>query len=56
MTGGARRITAGAWIGTDGFDYFAGLGALSTPYLGVAGAADRILAPPSACAWLEETL
>jgi alpha-beta hydrolase superfamily lysophospholipase len=39
----------GAWIGTDGFDYFAGLAALHIPYLGVAGAADRIFAPPSAC-------
>ena len=39
----------GAWMGTDGFDYFAGLATLSTPYLGVAGAADRIFAPPSAC-------
>src|SRR5205814_9434079 len=32
----------GVWLGTDGFDYFAGLGALNTPYLGVAGGADRI--------------
>jgi alpha-beta hydrolase superfamily lysophospholipase len=39
----------GVWLGTDGFDYFAGLGALSAPYLGVAGGADRIFAPPSAC-------
>jgi len=39
----------GAWQGTDGFDYFAGLAALSTPYLGVAGASDRIFAPPAAC-------
>ena len=39
----------GHWRGTDGFDYFAGLAALSTPYLGVAGARDRIFAPPSAC-------
>ncbi|HEY6090615.1 MAG TPA: alpha/beta fold hydrolase [Gemmatimonadales bacterium] len=39
----------GEWRGTDGFDYFAGLAALSTPYLGVAGARDRIFAPPSAC-------
>lgn len=39
----------GAWRGTDGFDYFAGLAALSTPYLGVAGEADRIFAPPAAC-------
>ena len=37
------------WLGTDGFDYFAGLGALNTPYLGVAGGADRIFAPPRAC-------
>ena len=39
----------GAWMGTDGFDYFAGLAALSIPYLGVAGASDRIFAPPAAC-------
>ncbi|HMG18272.1 MAG TPA: alpha/beta fold hydrolase [Gemmatimonadales bacterium] len=39
----------GAWLGTDGFDYFAGLAALSTPYLGVAGGSDRIFAPPAAC-------
>ena len=39
----------GAWLGFDGFDYFAGLAALSTPYLGVAGGADRIFAPPRAC-------
>jgi alpha-beta hydrolase superfamily lysophospholipase len=39
----------GRWIGTDGFDYFAGLAALSTPYLGVAGGSDWIFAPPRAC-------
>ncbi len=39
----------GAWLGTDGFDYFGGLAAVSTPYLGVAGSADRIFAPPAAC-------
>src|SRR5712691_4731748 len=39
----------GRWLGTDGFDYFAGLAALSTPYLGVAGGADWIFAPPKAC-------
>jgi len=39
----------GRWLGTDGFDYFAGLAALSTPYLGVAGGADWIFAPPQAC-------
>jgi len=39
----------GAWLGTDGFDYFGGLAAVSIPYLGVAGTADRIFAPPAAC-------
>ena len=39
----------GVWRGTDGFDYFAGLAALSTPYLGVAGASDWLYAPPRAC-------
>ena len=39
----------GRWLGMDGFDYFAGLAALSTPYLGVAGGADWIFAPPKAC-------
>src|SRR5881397_3152807 len=39
----------GVWLGTDGFDYFAGLAALSTPYLGVAGGADWIFAPANAC-------
>jgi len=39
----------GKWMGVDGFDYFAGLAALSTPYLGVAGSADWLFAPPRAC-------
>ena len=39
----------GAWRGTDGFDYFAGLAALNIPYLGVAGGADWIFAPAKAC-------
>ena len=39
----------GGWVGTDGFDYFAGLAGVKTPYLGVAGGADRIFAPPAAC-------
>jgi pimeloyl-ACP methyl ester carboxylesterase len=39
----------GGWMGTDGFDYFAGLAGVTTPYLGVAGGADRIFAPPAAC-------
>src|SRR2546426_8952738 len=36
----------GRWIWTDGFDYFAGLAALSTPYLGVAGGARTDFLPP----------
>ncbi|MFN2637860.1 MAG: alpha/beta fold hydrolase [Gemmatimonadaceae bacterium] len=39
----------GIWLGIDGFDYFAGLGAVSAPYLGVAGGSDRIFAPAAAC-------
>jgi len=39
----------GGWVGTDGFDYFAALAGVTTPYLGVAGGADRIFAPPAAC-------
>ncbi len=39
----------GRWVGVDGFDYFAGLAALSTPYLGVAGSSDWLFAPPRAC-------
>src|SRR5207247_10401940 len=39
----------GVWRGTDGFDYFAGLAALSTPYLGVAGGSDWPYPPPRAC-------
>src|SRR5260221_2826663 len=38
----------GRWLGTDGFDYFAGLAALSTPYLGVAGGARWMVSPPHA--------
>src|SRR2546427_10519745 len=36
----------GVWRGTDGFDYFAGLAALTTPYLGVAGGAHLVFFPP----------
>src|SRR5437899_7799683 len=39
----------GAWLGTDGFDYFAGLAAVSTPYFGVSGGADWIFSLPRAC-------
>lgn len=40
----------GRWRGRDGFDYWAALRAVSVPYLAVAGAADRLLAPAAACA------
>ncbi|MGH7569956.1 MAG: alpha/beta fold hydrolase [Gemmatimonadales bacterium] len=39
----------GGWIGADGFDYFAALAGVGTPYLGVAGAADRLFAPAEGC-------
>jgi alpha-beta hydrolase superfamily lysophospholipase len=39
----------GRWLGRDGFDYLAALAAARTPYLGVAGAADHLFAPPDAC-------
>lgn len=46
----------GGWVGTDGFDYFAGLAGVTTPYLGVAGGADRIFAPPAACRQVVERI
>ena len=39
----------GGWVGTDGFDYFAALTTVRTPYLAVVGAADRLFAPEAAC-------
>jgi len=36
-------------VGTDGFDYFAALAAVRTPYLAVAGGSDRLFAPVAAC-------
>jgi alpha-beta hydrolase superfamily lysophospholipase len=39
----------GGWVGTDGFDYFAALPSVHVPYLAVAGARDRVFAPPGAC-------
>jgi alpha-beta hydrolase superfamily lysophospholipase len=44
----------GTWRGVDGFDYFAGLKPLGTPYLAVAGGSDRIFAPPAACRQIVE--
>ena len=46
----------GAWIGTDGFDYFGALAAVTTPLLSVAGAADRVFAPPAACRQIVEQI
>lgn len=39
----------GQWVGADGFDYFAALGNVASPYLGVAGSRDRVFAPPRSC-------
>ena len=44
-----RWNVRGGWVGADGFDYFAALGAVRTPYLAVAGGADRLFAPADAC-------
>jgi alpha-beta hydrolase superfamily lysophospholipase len=46
----------GAWMGNDAFDYFARLASVSIPYLGVAGTADRIFAPPKACRQVVERI
>lgn len=42
------------WVGRDGFDYLAGLARVQTPYLGVAGDADRVWAPRDCCEELVE--
>jgi oxygen-independent coproporphyrinogen-3 oxidase len=44
-----RWNVRGRWVGTDGFDYFAALAAVRTPYLAVAGGSDRLFAPAAAC-------
>jgi len=44
-----RWNVRGGWVGTDGFDYFAALAAVRTPYLAVAGGSDRVFAPVAAC-------
>lgn len=46
----------GRWHGDDGLDYEALLGALRMPILGIAGAGDRIYAPPAACRALVQRL
>ena len=38
------------WVGPDGYDYLASLQNVRCPVLGVAGAVDRLLAPPSSVA------
>ncbi|HXF96202.1 MAG TPA: alpha/beta fold hydrolase [Gemmatimonadales bacterium] len=50
MRWNARR----RWEGRDGFDYLAALAQVRTPYLAVAGDADRFLAPARCCAELVE--
>jgi oxygen-independent coproporphyrinogen-3 oxidase len=44
-----RWNVRGRWVGADGFDYFAALGSVRTPYLAVAGGSDRVFAPAAAC-------
>ena len=44
-----RWNVRGGWVGSDGFDFFAALGAVKTPYLAVAGGSDRLFAPPASC-------
>jgi oxygen-independent coproporphyrinogen-3 oxidase len=44
----------GHWIGRDGYDYWAALAGMDTPFLGIAGAADTRFAPPAACVALVE--
>jgi len=39
----------GRWLGRDGFDYFAALPHLRTPFMAVAGEGDHLMAPPFAC-------
>lgn len=44
----------GAWLGADGFDYFAALEGVTTPLLAVAGTGDRVFAPAAACRQIVE--
>lgn len=39
----------GEWRGRNGYDYWAALRNVRSPYLAIAGAADRWFAPPAAC-------
>jgi alpha-beta hydrolase superfamily lysophospholipase len=51
-----RWSVRGGWVGGDGFDYFAALAAVRTPYLAVAGASDRVFAPAAACRQVVERI
>lgn len=51
-----RWNVRGGWVGSDGFDYFAALAGVRTPYLAVAGASDHIYAPPAACRQVVERI
>lgn len=51
-----RWNSRGAWIGADGFDYFAALAHVASPFLSVAGGSDRVFAPPRACADVVEQI
>jgi hypothetical protein len=46
----------GSWRGADGFDYFAALANVASPFLSVAGASDWLFAPPRACADVVEQI
>jgi len=46
----------GAWRGADGFDYFAALAQVASPFLAVAGASDRVFAPPRSCVQIVEQI
>ena len=39
----------GRWVGADGYDYLAALQWVRAPFLGLAGAGDRLFAPVDAC-------
>ena len=47
---------AGRWFGNDGTDYSVGLATLDRPLLAIAGAGDRLFAPPYACRGLYDLI
>jgi predicted alpha/beta hydrolase len=49
-----RWNLSGRWLGDDGTDYFANCARVTCPVLALAGAADRVWAPPAKCAALIE--